>query len=247
MFKQTNGWLTEVNGHKVVKKDYGLRYGGAWGNGRPDGVLFHYTAGCGSDIGGTLKSRGISVHFNISREGTIYQYVPLGNVAYHAYDASYHYWGVEHTAFKGSCDLTDTQLEASAALFAGLIEYAKEKKGLTIPLRHEPGPAFTKGFKDHKDGTKTTWNPNVHVDGLYRWSWDKYIREIKSHLMSEEEVDVAYNAFKAGAKKYLRRARDKGKDPGAPPKALEGDAKFGWNLARFAYRNGEKLMAEDDA
>lgn len=90
-----------MNGIDVVRRPVG-HFGGPWPRGHPTGYLFHYTAGCGSDISDVLEARGISVHFSVDRDGKVYEYVPVSHVAFHAFEASFAYWGVEHNA--GRCD-----------------------------------------------------------------------------------------------------------------------------------------------
>lgn len=175
------GWVSEVNGIPVKKVPAKYR-GGRWPNGNPIGILWHYTAGCNASIVGTLNLRKVSAHFNVSREGTIEQYVKLTRYAYHAYGASRVYWGIEHAILPGTCAPTTRQLVASARLAAGLVEYTERKWNFRIPLRKTDGPDLVPGFKDHKDGTKETWNPNVHVDGLVKWSWANYLQHVKEHL-----------------------------------------------------------------
>lgn len=68
-------------------------FGGPWPEGHPIGYVFHYTAGCGSDISDVLDARGISVHFSVDRSGKVFEYVPIWNVALHAFEASFVYWG----------------------------------------------------------------------------------------------------------------------------------------------------------
>jgi N-acetylmuramoyl-L-alanine amidase len=153
-----------VNGVGVARRPV-HNFGGPWQRGRPIGYLFHYTAGCGTDISGVLDNRGISVHFSVDLEGRIYQYVPVSNVAFHAFEAPLLYWGVEHSALPGRCDLKDEQLMVSARLTAGLIELTARRWGFDIPPRKTGGPQLVPGFKDHADGTTDTWNDNAHVDG----------------------------------------------------------------------------------
>lgn len=179
------GWVTEVNGIPVTKRELprANRYAG-WKFTRPTGILEHYTAGCGSDIFQTLLSRGISCHFNVDREGKLYQYVSLHNAAAHAFDASHRYFGIEHSALPGTCNLTSVQKDASVRLNAGLVEYTKRRWNFDIPLRHVPGCNLTPGFKEHKDGTGCAWNPNGHVDNpVTRWgTWETYLGLISTFL-----------------------------------------------------------------
>ncbi len=176
-YKLDHGWFSEVNGAPVIKRDVGLptTY---YHDGRPIGVLWHYTAGCGADISGVLKARGISVTFSVDRDGHIYQYVPIGKAAWHAYDASHYYVGIEHSALPGTCDLTHPQLFASVQLSAAIVEWSRRANGFAIPLRKLEPPVsasdFAPGFLDHKDGD-STWNRNGHTDGLYSIGWSTYL------------------------------------------------------------------------
>jgi len=221
------GWLQTVNGIDVVRRPV-KHFGGAWPQGHPIGYLFHYTAGCGSDLTHVLNERGISVHFSIDREGKIYEYVPIFNVAFHAFEASFVYWGVEHNADRGRCDLTDEQLIVSARLTAGLVELTERRWGFQIPLEKTQGPGLVPGFKDHTDGTTSTWNDNGHVDRLYRWTWDEYLSEVRDVLRGEDGVALTPDQedairFAQGQLKYLE---------GGPSPAEPGPARRGWRFAR---------------
>lgn len=201
MIKIRRGWVRHVNGHSVQKRNAGL--GTTTYDPKPTGIIFHYTAGCGGDISGTLKARGISVTFSVDRDGTIYQYIPIAKAGWHAYGASHHYVGIEHTALPGECELTDPQLEASAALAAGIVEWVKRTFDYDIPLRKLKAPVrcdYPPGFCDHRDGDPC-WNQNGHTDHLYSWSWKKYLNHIEAVL----EPAVAY---RVGGKTYhqLKRA-----------------------------------------
>ncbi len=233
-FNLEGGWLRSVNGIDVTRRP--VRYfGAAWPRGHPIGYLFHYTAGCGSDISDVLDDRGISVHFSVDREGRAYEYVPVTNVAFHAFEASLVYWGVEHNARPGTCDLTDRQLAASARLTAGLVELTKRVWGFDIPLRKTEGPELVPGFKDHADGTTSTWNDNGHTDRLYMWTWDRYLSEVRAVLdgkedevsLTPEQEDAIKFAF--GELKFLE---------GGPSPAEPGPGRRGW---RFAKRISEVI------
>lgn len=227
------GWLERVNGMDVARRPVS-HHGTHWPQGHPLGYLFHYTAGCGSDISGVLESRGISVHFSIDRGGKLYQYVPISNVAFHAFEASFVYWGVEHNALPGTCDLTDEQLMASARLSAGLIELTRRRWGFSIPLRKTDGPDLVPGFKDHADGTTSTWNDNGHTDHLYGWSWPMYLSEVQAVLSGREDDVLTVDQeeaikFAQGQLKYL---------DGGPSPADPGPGRRGW---RFAKRVSEAI------
>jgi hypothetical protein len=229
-----------VNGVDVVRRPVG-HFGGPWPRGHPIGYLFHYTAGCGSDISGVLDARGISVHFSVDRSGNVYEYVPVTNVAFHAFEASLVYWGVEHSADPGRCDLTDEQLMVSARLTAALIELTQRRWGFQIPLRKTKGPALVSGFKDHSDGTPSTWNDNAHTDRLYRWTWDQYLSEVREALRGEDDVALTPDQedaikFAFGQLKYLE---------GGPSPAEPGSARRGWRFARrVAEAIGEPATTE---
>ena len=183
-WKVDHGWFSNVNGVDVTKRDVGLSTT-TYTYGNPRAVIFHYTAGCGSDISAVLKSRGISVTFSVDRDGKIYQYIPFGHAGWHAFSMSHYAIGVEHTALPGSCELTDVQLEASAKLMAAIVGYTKKHYGFSIPLKKLPAPVtltnVQPGFFDHRDGDGS-WNENGHTDHLYLWSWDKYLGAIKNVL-----------------------------------------------------------------
>lgn len=221
------GWLGSVNGIDVTRRPV-ANFGAHWPGRHPIGYLFHYTAGCGSDISGVLDERGISVHFSVDREGKIYEYVPVSNVAFHAFEASFVYWGVEHNAKPGRCDLTEVQLMASARLTAGLVELTRRRWSFDIPLRKTEGPDLVPGFKDHADGTRSTWNDNGHTDRLYGWTWSRYLSQVGTALegrdedvLTTEQEDALKFAY--GQLKYLE---------GGPSPAEPGPGRRGWRFAR---------------
>ncbi len=227
-YKLDHGWMTEVSGIRVIKRDVGLATT-YYNNRRPIGILFHFTAGCGSDISGVLKSRGISVTFSVDREGTVYEYIPVAAAGWHAFSASHAYLGIEHTALPGTCDLTDVQLEASAKLSAAVVEWNEEHNGFLIPVRKLDPPVtatpFFPGFLDHRDGDDS-WNQNGHTDHLYRWTWDEYLAAVSDALSGG---DVGYNDFKRGWQAF--RAGEN------LPAAPDPDFAFGYRAAQYAASN----------
>lgn len=177
-YRQRMGWFRRVNGAPVKKVAVG-NHSGAFPEGRPVGVVFHYTVGCNADISGTLKSRGISCHFSVGRDGEIFQFVSVRNVAWHADNANSHYIGIEHAAWPGHCELTDKQLVYSAKLVAALREYYERKRGHSWPLVKIKGTTLSAGFHDHRDGDGNLWNYNGHTDHLYGWRWTRYFDRIR--------------------------------------------------------------------
>lgn len=61
----------------------------------------------------------------------------------------------------------------------------------------------------------------------------------RSLTIREDPDEMAYQDFKRGAQRYLKRFRERGGDPGPAPKSLPADVKFGWNLARAGVLRGE--------
>lgn len=189
MYKTTKDlkWFTEVNGLPVIRRPVTAK-GGTWAKGHPVGIVFHYTAGCGSDLSSVFQERRVSAHFSVDRDGNIYQYVPVAEVAWHADRANGFYVGIEHSALPGTCDLTDRQLEASAALSAAICEYIERRWGFRVPLKKVAGADLVPGFHDHADGDGRSWNLNRHTDRLYRWTWERYLDAVRTHLYREAYV-----------------------------------------------------------
>lgn len=183
----SSGWFATVGDFSVVRKPLPAKcYYFGWPTRGPIGVMLHGTAGCSSDIFAVLESRGISAHFNIARDGTIFQYVSLNNRAAHAYDANHKFFAIEHTGQNNACKwYTQAQLASSVELSAALVEWAKRKWDNVIPPEHVSGEALVRGFKEHYDGCNPTayWNPNVHVDrpGSH-WGWDTYLTKVQDIL-----------------------------------------------------------------
>ena len=180
-YRLKRGYFSEVNGTAVTRKPLPLSTT-SFAEGYPTGILFHYTVGCNDDISPTLRSKNFGATFNVGHRGGIFQYRPLLKPSWHAYDASRYYIGIEHTSLGpgSTCELTDPQLEASVRLSAAIVEWVWRKFDFTIPLVHTRGSALVPGFKDHADGTKDTWNPNVHVDRLFNWTWSRYLGRVQS-------------------------------------------------------------------
>lgn len=213
-YEISDGWFSSVNGFRVRKQPADMPHT-SYGAGHPKGILWHYTAGCSDDIIGTLESNGYGgAAFNVGRDGLIHQYAPLDVATWHAREAGQYYVGIEHTT-KGpgsECLLTDGQLEASAALSAAVVERTFDRHGFRIPLSKLDPPVelhhWQPGFLDHTDGPNAieaggadrTWNDAGHVDHLYRWSWDRYLGAVRSHLEDEmfEKWKLGWDRHEAG-------------------------------------------------
>ncbi len=236
MYRLENAYFIEVNGVPVFHREpnQGITY---WYDEHPRGILWHYTAGCNNDIAGTIQAKGFGAQFCVGQDGSIYEYVALGLATWHAYEASHTYWGIEHTAYPGHCELTDVQLEASAKLAAALVEFTADNWGFEIPLvKVQPPVGFElpPGFLDHRDGTTATWNQNTHTDHLYRWTWDEYLARVSYYLEGDvEEVFKGSMAFRAG-------------EP-LPADASRG-FEFGWHLEERidrAMKNPKSVPSTD--
>lgn len=173
------GYFTSVGGRHVSERHLKIPTT-TWEHGHPIGIVFHYTAGCSSDLSGVYLSNGFGgASFSVDRDGAILEYAPVDVATWHAFEASRVYVGIEHTALPGTCELTDAQLEASAVLVASIVRHVRRRFGFEIPLRKIVGPALVAGFHDHRDGTIQTWNPNGHTDHLYVWSWKRYLGQVR--------------------------------------------------------------------
>jgi hypothetical protein len=201
LYKISNGWFTEVDGVRVFRRDCDEPGMDAfdYAKGYPVGIAQHYTAGCGTDLTGTMYARGyVLCTFSIDGAGNIYQYTPLLRGAWHAQDLSRYYTGVEYSALPGTCNLTDAQYSRGVGLNAAIVQAVADLKGFLIPLRHVGGcDITTPGLKEHADGAmpqRCSWNDKVHCDNpITIWGggrpaaevnkgWDKFLADIDGRL-----------------------------------------------------------------
>lgn len=194
-YKLKAGFFTEVFGQPVQKVDCTDLPHTNFDGGKPRGIMWHLTAGCGENLRSVWVSKGLcGASLSIDTRGRIYQYLPLAVSAWHGFSASHRYWGIEHTGNPAACPPTDEQLEVSTRVFAALIIYAKRKWGVEIPTKRVRGCTLDPlGIKEHRDGAvpaHCSWNPNVHVDGLEahtHWTWPDYLAKVDAVLAGEEE------------------------------------------------------------
>jgi N-acetylmuramoyl-L-alanine amidase-like protein len=193
----SNGWFSEVYGHAVKKHDCDEPGMSAFDY-RPIGIMEHYTAGCGDNLSDLMRSRGYVIcTFSIDRDGTIRQYTPLFRGAWHAYDASEKYVGIEHAGLPGSCNLTKDSLASSIKLNAAIVVACRDLRDINIPLKHIGGCNIgAAGFKEHVDGAipdRCFWNESVHVDnpvgvmygakaGTANNGWSKFFEDIDATM-----------------------------------------------------------------
>lgn len=171
------GIFEEVN---FIPSDY---YSMGWKFGPPRGIMFHH------DTEG-VYGPGESVHLEIWPDGSVNQFVSLSNRSWHALEASDYYFSINHIITdEAKPDFTYEQLQQSSKLSAEIIKFTKEKWGMKIPIIRAPGPGFSPGFKEHRDGVGSAWNPLMHRDGLSGiWSWQNYLDNVKLEI---EEDDMA--------------------------------------------------------
>ncbi len=174
----------------VLKEPAAMPHTDWQGKGFPIGVVFHYTVGCNDDIKGTLESSGFGgAHFCVGKDGSIRQYAPLDVATFHCFHESHFFYGIEHTADPGTCELNDAQLSSSAMLAAALCEYIFDTHGFEVPpvhLQNSRTNDYAAGFHDHRDFDGD--GSNTHTDHLYHWTWDRYLAEVEAN-MKDARVD----------------------------------------------------------
>jgi hypothetical protein len=87
-------------------------------SGPPNGVVVHHPVTAGADATfRVLVQRGLGTHFEVERDGTVYQYAdPVRDVMYHASEQNGSKIGVDMTG----PDFTDVQLRRTAELIRAL-------------------------------------------------------------------------------------------------------------------------------
>jgi N-acetylmuramoyl-L-alanine amidase len=123
----------------------------------------------------TPERSGNSAHFGTAQDGTVIQWVPLGVVAFHAFDANFHWYAVEN-ADNGNPNhpYTDAQLSRIAQIleltsrpeyggFALQVTDSPDKQGLGT---HNMGGAAWGGHscpdaKNHPNHTRSRARPEI--------------------------------------------------------------------------------------
>jgi len=142
----------------------------------PSGILFHYTAGCGSDLSGVyLSNDSAEPSFSVDRDGPIYEYAPVDVADMARVRSQSGFTSGSNTRVPASCELTDVQLLASAAFRRRSSTHVARRFRFTIPLHKIAGPALLPGFHDHRGRDAFDVEPERHTDHLYRWSWKRYL------------------------------------------------------------------------
>jgi Putative peptidoglycan binding domain/N-acetylmuramoyl-L-alanine amidase len=195
------GWFKTLNGmsilHHELPADF-MDHGTSWALGRPDGLLFHYQAGRGSDLYDVQIARGYPIiAFNVDQSGQWRQYADVRNpVPWHAYDVSKYFLGVEHAALTQD-DFNPKMLENSAKGMAALIQYWDHKTGYRIPVVHalhlELYYKTAHGISGHADiKPGSAENPTGHTDTLGLWSWSQYLNRINFYLAAIKHPAPVY-------------------------------------------------------
>lgn len=166
-----DGFLPEI-----ITDNESPYYSEGWKYGPPRGIMFH--------SGHRLHENGASVHVSIGLSADAYQHVSLLNRSWHAQEASDYYFSIFHLE-----PLSIEQLKLSAIISAHIIQFTKEQWAMTIPVIRAPGPGFSPGFKEHRDGSGSEWNESLHSDSLNSvWTWQQYLDNVK---LESEEDDMA--------------------------------------------------------
>lgn len=88
-------------------------------------IILHITAGSTMEgayqtFAKSVSPKRVSCHFIIDRDGTVYQLLPISDVAWHASQSNAHSVGIEHVAIPNTLLCTDAQYKSSAELVAWL-------------------------------------------------------------------------------------------------------------------------------
>lgn len=137
------------------------------------GVCIHNTYGSkNGDIWTLTKSGKVDCHFYITKEGALYQFLPLWSTSWTAmHTANTNSIHIEHEGTRETA-WTPMQMRTSARLVAWLCKY------YDIPVQHVDPPGNFHGIYDHRD--LSGFEGNDHGDGVPPQypGWDRYLREI---------------------------------------------------------------------
>lgn len=131
------------------------------GGNNPRYHVIHIMQGTLTGTDEEFRTPGIqlSAHFGIGKDGTIYQWVDTGDIAYHAAAANDHSVGVEHEGDSGQT-LTAPQLASSARLFAWV-----HQQHPGVPFRLASDPVNGAGLAWHGMGG-VTWGNHPYCPGV---------------------------------------------------------------------------------
>ena len=93
-------------------------------------IVIHVTVG--STASGAISTfrqsvhpNRVSAHFVVDRDGTVFQLLPISDIAWHASAVNDRSIGIEHVAVPGTLPVTEDQYRSSAALIAWLLHRLK--------------------------------------------------------------------------------------------------------------------------
>ena len=155
------------------------------------GICIHNTYGSKQgDIYTLTKSGKVDCHFYISKDGALYQFLPLWSTSWTAMttanSVAFH---IEHEG-KREEPWTPMQANTSAKLVAWLC------KNYGIPVRHVDPPNDWRGIFDHRDLMR--FEGNDHGDGVppsYP-GWDRYLRKIRA--VDAKKITIRERLARAG-------------------------------------------------
>lgn len=123
------------------------------------GVVIHHTCtATPKRTRSVLKSQGYSTHFEIDRDGHVYQYAKLDRQCCHCSGANWHCVGVDLTHPAGA-EWPQVQLDVAAELF----HWLAEKLGIPWVLYED----FPRGFWYHRALCNTVCPQNFPGDAIF--------------------------------------------------------------------------------
>lgn len=191
----------EIDGIDLIPATF---FSFGWKFGPPRGIMIHSSQGSLSERLESLNDLASSVHFSIDSSGEALQFVSIKNRSWHSFEASDYYFGIEHLYNETLDEFTRVQIEKSIEIAAILVKLTKDLWGMKIPVVRAPGPGFSPGFKEHKDGLESTWNTEFHRDRLSGpINWQQYLDLVNLNL---EDDDMALFESKEDFRKEALRA-----------------------------------------
>ncbi len=163
----------------------------------PNLIVIHKAEGENASGWFQNPKAGVSAHYDVHRDGTVYRSVLPRNVAYHARSANERSIGIEHGGFTARNDTTERQYRSSAKLVAWL---AKRYK-IPIDRAHVKGHSQLPG--------------NDHTDPGSHWKWNHYMSLMRRAVHPIDRLHIVSikgdRTFKPGEKHTIKvRVRNTG-------------------------------------
>lgn len=151
-------------------------------------IVIHKAEGQNASGWFTKREAKGSAHYDVHKDGTIYQSVQDEDIAPHAGNAETHRRsiGIEHAGFTARNDTTEAQYRASAQLVA----YLCAKYSIPIDRQHIIGHAEV----PHPRHPNRRGGRNGHTDPGPHWDWDRYMGLVRSYAVGARagaRVDLA--------------------------------------------------------